>query len=93
LSGHSNLPFGLFKTVISGALQPLRDELQLNDVQSELIVGATTFGAIIGGLFAGFVRFRFYFTYLSSFFFWKANTTLFYFLPVFSSAQIVLDER
>jgi hypothetical protein len=47
-----------FHLVISGALQPIRDEFQLNDVLSELIVGATTLGAIIGGLFAGFVSFR-----------------------------------
>lgn len=49
-----------FKLVISGALQPIRDEFQLNDVLSELIVGATTLGAIIGGLFAGFVSFQNY---------------------------------
>jgi SP family myo-inositol transporter-like MFS transporter 13 len=36
-------------------LQPIRDEFNLNDTLSELIVGATTFGAIFGGLFAGFV--------------------------------------
>ncbi|KAI8579226.1 hypothetical protein K450DRAFT_243384 [Umbelopsis ramanniana AG] len=50
----SGFLFGFDTGVISGALQPIRDEFQLNDVLSELIVGATTLGAIIGGLFAGF---------------------------------------
>ncbi|KAJ2960039.1 hypothetical protein NQZ79_g4569 [Umbelopsis isabellina] len=42
-----------FLFVISGALQPIKDEFDLNDTTSEIVVGATTLGAIFGGLFAG----------------------------------------
>ncbi|KAI8339918.1 general substrate transporter [Chlamydoabsidia padenii] len=45
--------FGYDTGVISGALQPIQDEFHLSTVDKELIVGATTFGAIFGGFFAG----------------------------------------
>jgi SP family myo-inositol transporter-like MFS transporter 13 len=43
--------------VISGALQPIQDEFGLDTVKKELVVGATTFGAIFGGFFAGMVSY------------------------------------
>jgi len=55
----SGFLFGFDTGVISGALQPIRDEFNLNDTLSELVVGATTFGAIFGGLFAGICSDRF----------------------------------
>ncbi|KAI8342427.1 general substrate transporter [Chlamydoabsidia padenii] len=45
--------FGYDTGVISGALTPIQLEFQLSTVNKELVVGATTFGAIFGGFFAG----------------------------------------
>ncbi|ORX54566.1 general substrate transporter [Hesseltinella vesiculosa] len=45
--------FGYDTGVISGALTPIQDEFHLGTREKELVVGATTFGAIWGGLFAG----------------------------------------
>ncbi|KAL0090295.1 general substrate transporter [Phycomyces blakesleeanus] len=45
--------FGYDTGVISGALQPLQEKFGLSTVQKELVVGATTLGAIFGGFFAG----------------------------------------
>lgn len=42
-------------TVISGALTLLHDEFHMTNVQQELVVGGTTFGAIFGGFFSGLV--------------------------------------
>lgn len=48
----SNLPIFV---VISGALTLLHDEFDMTSVEKELVVGATTFGAIFGGFGAGIV--------------------------------------
>ncbi|RCH93849.1 myo-inositol transporter, partial [Rhizopus azygosporus] len=45
--------FGYDTGVISGALVFIKDEFDLSNTQRELVVGATTFGAIFGGFFAG----------------------------------------
>ncbi|KAI7906785.1 uncharacterized protein BX663DRAFT_548926 [Cokeromyces recurvatus] len=45
--------------VISGALSLLHEEFHLNNVTKELVVGATTFGAIFGGFFSGLLSDRF----------------------------------
>ncbi|KAI8370650.1 uncharacterized protein BYT42DRAFT_583190 [Radiomyces spectabilis] len=45
--------FGYDTGVISGALPPLREHFHMTTRQEELVVGATTLGAIFGGLFAG----------------------------------------
>lgn len=55
----SGFLFGFDTGVISGALQPIKDEFDLNDTTSEIVVGATTLGAIFGGLFAGICSDRF----------------------------------
>ncbi|KAG1138474.1 hypothetical protein G6F37_010460 [Rhizopus arrhizus] len=47
--------FGYDTGVISGALILIQEEFQMNSVQKELVVGATTFGAIFGGFFAGLI--------------------------------------
>ncbi|EIE90481.1 hypothetical protein RO3G_15192 [Rhizopus delemar RA 99-880] len=47
--------FGYDTGVISGALVFIEEEFGLTSVQKELIVGATTFGAIFGGFFAGLI--------------------------------------
>ncbi|KAI7890542.1 general substrate transporter [Mucor mucedo] len=51
--------FGYDTGVISGALTFLEDEFHMNSVQKELVVGATTFGAIFGGFGAGILSDRF----------------------------------
>ncbi|KAG1415912.1 hypothetical protein G6F58_006249 [Rhizopus delemar] len=51
--------FGYDTGVISGALVFIQEEFGLTSVQKELIVGATTFGAIFGGFFAGLLTDRF----------------------------------
>ncbi|KAJ2698978.1 hypothetical protein FB645_005467 [Coemansia sp. IMI 203386] len=48
------LLFGYDTGVISGALVVIKDEWQLNNTQQEFIVGGTTLGAIVGGLFSGY---------------------------------------
>ncbi|KAJ1898079.1 hypothetical protein LPJ66_002977 [Kickxella alabastrina] len=48
------LLFGYDTGVISGALVVLKDEWNLSSTQQEFIVGGTTLGAIVGGLFSGF---------------------------------------
>ncbi|CAO3635331.1 unnamed protein product [Cunninghamella blakesleeana] len=53
------LLFGYDTGVISGALHPIEEEFDLIHSQSGLIVGATTFGAIFGGFFAGVSSDRF----------------------------------
>lgn len=50
---------GVCIIVISGALVFIKDEFGLSKAQRELVVGATTFGAIFGGFFAGLVSFFF----------------------------------
>ncbi|KAI8971950.1 hypothetical protein BDF20DRAFT_915694 [Mycotypha africana] len=50
--------FGYDTGVISGALTSLQDDFHLNNVQKELVVGATTFGAIFGGFFSGLLSDR-----------------------------------
>ena len=50
---------GVCVIVISGALVFIKDEFDLSNTQRELVVGATTFGAIFGGFFAGLVSFFF----------------------------------
>lgn len=47
-------PFFLY-IVISGALTPIEHQFHLTPINKELVVGATTFGAIFGGFFAGLV--------------------------------------
>ncbi|KAJ1770288.1 hypothetical protein LPJ74_003349 [Coemansia sp. RSA 1843] len=47
------LLFGYDTGVISGALVVIKDEWDLSNTQQEFIVGGTTLGAIVGGLFAG----------------------------------------
>ncbi|RCH81887.1 myo-inositol transporter [Rhizopus azygosporus] len=51
--------FGYDTGVISGALVFIKEEFHLSKTQSELVVGATTFGAIFGGFFAGVFTDRF----------------------------------
>ncbi|KAI9259355.1 general substrate transporter [Sporodiniella umbellata] len=51
--------FGYDTGVISGALVLIQDEFNLTSVQKELVVGATTFGAVFGGFFAGLLTDRF----------------------------------
>ncbi|ORZ08710.1 and other transporter-domain-containing protein [Absidia repens] len=51
--------FGYDTGVISGALAPIQDEFHLDDINTGLVVGATTFGAIFGGFFAGLLSDRF----------------------------------
>lgn len=41
--------------VISGALQPMQKDFFMSTRQKELVVSATTFGAIFSGFFAGLV--------------------------------------
>ncbi|KAJ2722852.1 hypothetical protein GGI07_003039 [Coemansia sp. Benny D115] len=48
------LLFGYDTGVISGALVVIKDEWDLNSTQQEFIVGGTTLGAIVGGLFSGY---------------------------------------
>ncbi|KAI9499214.1 general substrate transporter [Zychaea mexicana] len=51
--------FGYDTGVISGALQPLQNDFHMDDVDKELVVGGTTFGAIFGGFFTGLLSDRF----------------------------------
>jgi MFS family permease len=51
--------FFFFDLVISGALTLLQEDFHMTNVQKELVVGATTFGAIFGGFFSGLVSFIF----------------------------------
>ncbi|KAJ2855685.1 hypothetical protein J3B02_002039, partial [Coemansia erecta] len=48
------LLFGYDTGVISGALVVIKDEWDLSKTQQEFIVGGTTLGAIVGGLFSGY---------------------------------------
>ncbi|KAJ2780628.1 hypothetical protein GGI15_003478 [Coemansia interrupta] len=48
------LLFGYDTGVISGALVVIKDEWNLTSTQQEFIVGGTTLGAIVGGLFSGY---------------------------------------
>ncbi|KAI8318610.1 general substrate transporter [Martensiomyces pterosporus] len=48
------LLFGYDTGVISGALVVIEKDWDLNITQKEFIVGGTTLGAIVGGLFAGY---------------------------------------
>ncbi|KAI8048432.1 general substrate transporter [Thamnidium elegans] len=45
--------FGFDTGVISGALQPMQKDFFMSTRQKELVVSATTFGAIFSGFFAG----------------------------------------
>lgn len=45
----------LYISVISGALLPIQVDFIMTTRQKELIVSATTFGAIFSGFFAGLV--------------------------------------
>ncbi|CAO3610498.1 unnamed protein product [Cunninghamella echinulata] len=47
------LLFGYDTGVISGVLKPIQDEFNLSTEEKELVVGALTFGAIFGAIFAG----------------------------------------
>ncbi|KAI8877626.1 general substrate transporter [Backusella circina FSU 941] len=47
--------FGYDTGVISGALTLLQQDFHMTNVQKELVVGATTFGAIFGGFFSGLI--------------------------------------
>ncbi|KAI9276419.1 general substrate transporter [Sporodiniella umbellata] len=47
--------FGYDTGVISGALVLIQEEFHMSSVQKELVVGATTFGAIFGGFFSGLI--------------------------------------
>ncbi|RCI03132.1 Sugar (and other) transporter [Rhizopus stolonifer] len=51
--------FGYDTGVISGALVIIQEEFELTSVQKELVVGATTFGAVFGGFFSGLLTDRF----------------------------------
>ncbi|KAJ2339363.1 hypothetical protein GGH92_006754, partial [Coemansia sp. RSA 2673] len=48
------LLFGYDTGVISGALVVIKDDWHLTNTQQEFIVGGTTLGAIVGGLFSGY---------------------------------------
>ncbi|KAJ1917374.1 hypothetical protein H4219_003241 [Mycoemilia scoparia] len=51
----SGLLFGYDTGVISGALVVIKAEWNLNSTQQEFVVGATTLGAIVGGLSSGYL--------------------------------------
>ncbi|GAA5798376.1 hypothetical protein HPULCUR_003778 [Helicostylum pulchrum] len=51
--------FGYDTGVISGALQPMQKDFFMSTRQKELVVSATTFGAIFSGFFAGLLSDKF----------------------------------